>query len=169
MKRLRIDFAGRGQRSPWPARALLAAAVALSLDAGLSYSRLRDTQEEHRGRIAQGGPAATVGRKSAPEELAAVRETVDRLAMPWERLFGALEAAASEDVALLGIEPDAKAGTVLISGDSKDYLSTLTYVLNLSRGESLQRVQLVRHQVKEDDPRGAVSFAVSAGWSEVRQ
>jgi hypothetical protein len=169
MNRLRIDFAARVQRSPWPARALLGVAVALSLDAGLSYSRLRDAQDEHRQTIAQGAPAAMAVRKSAPEELAAVRETVDRLSMPWERLFGALEAAASEEVALLGIEPDAKAGTVLISGDSKDYLSALAYVLNLSRGDGLKRVQLVRHQVKEDDPRGAVSFAVSAGWSEVRQ
>jgi hypothetical protein len=97
-----------------------------------------------------------------------VRETVDRLGMPWDRLFAALESAASDQVALLGIEPDPKAGTVVISGDSKDYLAALGYVLNLSRAEALNRVQLVRHEVKANDPQAPVSFAVSAGWNEAR-
>jgi hypothetical protein len=88
--------------------------------------------------------------------------------MPWDRLFAALEATATDQVALLGIEPDPKAGTVVISGDSKDYLAALTYVLNLSRAEALTRVQLVRHETKSDDPRASVSFAVSAAWSEAR-
>ena len=99
------------------------------------------------------------------EELAAVRETVERLGMPWSRLFGALESAASDQVALLGIEPDPKAGTVVISGDSKDYLAALSYVLNLSHAQALERVQLVRHEVKKDDPQAPVRFAVSAAWA----
>jgi hypothetical protein len=103
--------------------------------------------------------------RSVPaEELAAARETVDRLSMPWSTLFAALESSASEDVALLGIEPDPKAGTVLISGDSKDYLAALAYVLNLSRGGALTGVQLVRHEAKPDDPQAPVSFVVSAAW-----
>jgi hypothetical protein len=89
--------------------------------------------------------------------------------MPWERLFGALESAASDQVALLGLEPDPKTGTVLISGESKDYLAALSYVLNLSQAEALERVQLVRHELKSNDPQGAVSFAVSAAWSETRR
>ena len=98
-----------------------------------------------------------------------MRETVDRLGLPWDTLFGALESAATDQVALLGIEPDPKAGTVVISGDSKDYLAALSYVLNLGRAGALSRVQLVRHEAKPNDPQGPVSFAVSAAWSEARQ
>jgi hypothetical protein len=39
-------------------------------------------------------------------------------------------------------------------------------VLNLSRAESLSRVQLLRHEAKSNDPQAAVRFAVSAAWSK---
>jgi HAMP domain-containing protein len=167
MKRLGLDFVGH-PRSPWPGRILLAAALALCLEAALSYRDLSASialSEAGLARVQARGPAP---RNVPAEEVAAVRETVERLGMPWERLFAALESAASDQVALLGIEPDPKAGTVVISGDSKDYLATLSYVLNLSRAEALSRVQLVRHEVKAEDPQAPVSFAVSAGWSEAR-
>ena len=64
-----------------------------------------------------------------------MRETVQRLSLPWDQLFSALESAASDKVALAAIEPDPRAGTVTISGDGKDYLAALSYVLNLSRTE----------------------------------
>jgi hypothetical protein len=41
-------------------------------------------------------------------------------------------------------------------------------VLNLSRAEALSRVQLVRHEVKANDPQAAVGFTVSAGWSRAK-
>ena len=164
MKRLQINFVGRGRRSPWAGRALLAVALALSVEAAVSYRALRASLQLDEAKLAHAQPRSAPGRKLAPEEVAAARETLDRLAMPWQQLFGALESAASDKVALLGIEPDPKAGTVVISGDSKDYLSALSYVLNLSRAEAMSRVELVRHEVKTGDPQGAVSFAVAAGW-----
>jgi len=114
---------------------------------------------EAQARLDRGGRPASG--KASPEELAAARETVQRLSLPWPELFTALESAASEQVALLAIEPDPKSGTVVITGDSKDYLAALTYVLNLSRAETLSRVQLVRHEAKQN----AVGFSVSATWN----
>lgn len=168
MKKLHIDFTGRRRRAPWAARILLAAALAVCLDMGLSYRDLRASLALHEAQLGQAKPVQAAARSVPAEELAAVRETVDRLATPWERLFGALESAASDKVALLGIEPDSKSGTVVISGDSKDYLAALSYVLSLGRNEGLERVQLLRHEVKADDPQAPVSFAVSARWSEAR-
>jgi len=168
MKKLEINFVGRGARSAWAGRVLLAVAVFIAVDMGLSYRDARSSLDLNRTRIAKAQPRPEP-RKVAPEEVALVSETVNRLAMPWEKLFGALESAASDQVALLGIVPDPKAGTVVISGDSKDYLAALSYVLNLSRAEALTRVQLVRHETKANDPQGPVSFAVSAAWSEARQ
>jgi len=134
----------------------------------LSYKSVSSAVALSEARLAKAPPRSAPGRKVSAEELATVRETVERLAMPWDRLFAALESAASNQVALLGIQPDPKTGTVVISGDSKDYLAALSYVLNLSRTEALDRVQLVRHEVKANDPQSPVAFAVSAGWSQAK-
>ena len=163
MQQLRINFGEAAGASPWIGRVLLALAAAVALDAGWSYYSANRTLTENQARVAK----RTVGNaapKATPEEVAAVRETVQRLSLPWGELFSALESAASDNVALAAIEPDAKAGTVTITGDGKDYLAALSYVLNLSRTEGLERVQLVRHEQKNEGS-GAVSFAVSAAWS----
>jgi HAMP domain-containing protein len=164
MKKLGLDFVRR-PGSPWPGRVLLVLAVGVSVETALSYKDLRDAVALNEAALGRTQPRAAPGRKVPAEELASVRETVERLGMPWSRLFGALESAASDQVALLGIEPDPKAGTVVISGDSKDYLAALSYVLNLSRAPALDRVQLVRHELKKDDPQAPVRFAVSAAWA----
>lgn len=168
MKKLEIDFVRR-PRGPWAARALVVLALGMAADTGLSFLHARASLARNEAQLAQAEPRGAAPRKPAPEELAAVRDTVERLATPWERLFGALEKASSDQVALLGIEPDAKAGTVLITGDSKSYLAALSYVLNLSQVEGLNGVQLVRHEAKANDPRGAVSFTVSAAWNGTRK
>jgi len=164
MKRLDLDFRGGRRGSPWLGRVLLAVAVAVCVDAGLAYKNLKKTFSINEARIAKRAPAGAAARVS-PQELAAARETVQRLAMPWDHLFLALESAACDKVALASIEPDTSKGTVTISGDGKDYLAALSYVANLGRTDGLERVQLVRHEQKANPPNGAVSFAVSAAWS----
>jgi hypothetical protein len=164
MKRLELDFRAGRRGSPWIGRALLAAAVAVCADAGWTYKKLHEVVTQNEIRVAKRSPAAALARVSAPE-LAAVRETVQRLTLPWEELFAALESAATDQVTLASIEPDMAKGTVTISGDGKDYLAALSYVSNLGQSGGLERVQLVRHERKAADPNGPVSFAVTAAWS----
>ena len=165
-QKLDIDFRRAGRGSPGASRVLLGAAAAVALDTGLAFRDARQLIEQNKAALAQAQPAAAAPRASK-EEVALARETVDRLAMPWDGLFGALEAAAGEQVALLGVEPDPKAGKVTITGEGTDYLAALTYVLNLSRSEALSGVKLVRHETRPEDR--AVSFAVSATWKEAEQ
>jgi hypothetical protein len=168
MQKIRLDFAARRRRSPWAGVVLFSVALAVAGDAAWSYVHARRTMAQAELLIARTQPRN--GARAVPaEEIAAARDTVQRLALPWPGLFSALESAASDDVALLSIEPDARAGKVTLSGDSKDYLAALTYVLNLSRSEALAKVELVRHEVKQDDPRHPVAFYVSAAWKEVKQ
>ena len=165
MQRIDLDFAARGRRSPWAGAVLFAVALAVAGDAAWSYVHARRQLAQAEVLLARAQPRHAVRAAAAtPEELAAARDTVQRLALPWPGLFGALESAASDDVALLAIEPDARSGKVTISGDSKDYLAALTYVLNLSRSEALSGVELVRHEVKQNDPHKTVGFSVSATW-----
>jgi Tfp pilus assembly protein PilN len=164
MLHLDLDFFRNRRSSPWVGRLLLAVAAFVMVDAGMSYQTAKKALREGEVRLAKRAPAGAAA-KATPQEIAAARETVQRLSLPWDELFMALESAASDRVALASIEPDTSKGTVTISGDGKDYLAALSYVLNLSRTEGLDRVQLVRHEQKAADPNGPVSFAVSAAWS----
>jgi hypothetical protein len=167
MRALRIDFCRRPSAPRWVAPLLLAVAVAFAGDVGFSYFSGHHQMKKNEAALARLEPRGykPVRTNTSPEEIALARETAQRLSMPWDKLFGALESAADEHVALLAIEPDARAGTVVISGDSKDYLAALTYVLNLSRAEALSHVQLARHEIKSNDPQKPVAFSVSAAWS----
>ena len=164
MQRLELDFVRSRRGSRRAGYVLLALAVAVTGDMAFRFAALKTSVENAEQVVARSTP-----RRGSPQvgadELALARDTLSRLALPWTRLFGALEGAASEDVALLAIEPDPKSGTVTISGDSKDYLAALGYVLNLSQADTLSHVQLVRHEVKKNDPQHAVSFQISAAWS----
>jgi Tfp pilus assembly protein PilN len=164
MQKLDLDFCRTRPGSPWLGRLLLAVAAFCVVDAGLSYQWAKQALKENEARLDKRAPASRAP-KASPQEVAAARETVQRLSLPWDELFMALESAASERVALAAIEPDVRSGTVKISGDGKDYLAALSYVANLSRTEGLEAVQLVRHEHKANDPNGPVSFAVSAAWS----
>ena len=165
MKRLHVNFVGTRRVAPWIGRVLLGLAAAVCVDAGLSYVAIRKAVDGGEQRIAQRAPAAATLKVSA-QEVTAVRETVQRLSTPWDKLFGALEAAAIDDVALLGIEPDPKAGTVTITGDGKDYLAALSYVMNLSRTDALTQVRLARHEMRRTDPQHPVAFSVTARWAK---
>jgi len=163
MKKLDLNFSTAGQGSPWIGRVLLAVGAAVMLDAGMAYRDAHKVLGAQEARVAKRAPAGVA--KVSAQEVAVVRETVQRLGMRWDELFMALESASTDKVALVAIEPDAAKGTVTISGDGKDYLAALSYVSNLGRSQGLERVELLRHERKNPDPNGPVSFAVSAAWS----
>ena len=168
MQRIELDFVRRAPRSRWAGRVLLAVALGVAGDMAFTFSQLQTVVKSNEALVARAQP-----RKAAQpisnEELALARDTVERLGLPWTKLFAALEAAANDQVALLAIEPDTKNGTVKITGDSKDYLAALGYVLNLSQADALSNVQLVRHEVKQNDPQRPVAFSISAAWNEVKR
>jgi len=171
MKPLDLDFHHR----PAPSLlgfALLVLALIFMADLGRSYHAAREATASAEGALARqararGAPRPAASRLTAtPEEIALARETVERLRMPWDALFGALEAAASDEVALSGIEPDAKSGTVLVTGEAASYPAALDYVVRLREGKALAGAHLVKHELKN----GArpVSFTVSASWGEAQ-
>lgn len=169
MQRIELDFVRRRPASRWAGRVLLAVSLGVAGEMAYTFVQLQGAVSANEAVVARAQPRKAAAPAASAEELAAAKETVDRLALPWTRLFAALEGAASDQVALLAIEPDTKSGTVTISGDSKDYLAALTYVLNLSRSDTLSRVELVRHEVKLNDPQKPVSFSIQAAWNEVKR
>ena len=167
MQRIQLDFVRRRPRSRWAGRVLLAVALGVAGDMAFTLAQLERAVKANEAVVARAQPRKVAAVSN--DELAMARDTVERLGLPWTKLFAALESAATDQVALLAIEPDTKSGTVKISGDSKDYLAALGYVLNLSQAEALSNVQLVRHEVKQNDPQRPVAFSISAAWNEVKK
>ena len=173
MKKIRpleLDFLARRPSAPWAGPLLLALASAFALDLAFTWVHAHDVVRDREARIAAlGRPASGSRLHDRPvsgEELAAAEETVRRISLSWDRLFAALETASNEKVALLGVEPDPKTQTVLLSCEGKDYAAALAYVAELRRAGALSRVHLVHHEVKRDDPHRAVAFSVAASWNE---
>lgn len=166
LQQLNLDFVRASKAPRWIAPTLVALAIGLAADVGVSFVQIHREVKERETTLARRDPRSyKPARKVSPEEIADAKETLQRLATPWDELFEALESASGEQVALLGIQPDPKAGTVVISGDSRDYLAALTYVMNLGRTGALGDVQLVRHEMRRDQGR-VVGFSVSARWTE---
>ena len=126
MDALKLDFRRASGTPRWIAPALLAIALAFAGDVGFSFVKNVRLQKKNEAALAKLDPRIFKSPPSAsPEEIAVARDTVARLSLPWDKLFAALEAAASDQVALLSIDPDPKSGTVTISGDSKDRKSVV--------------------------------------------
>lgn len=170
-----LDFellAGRA-RSGWASWVLAALALAFVADLGRSWHALR-------GEIAW-REATLALRTKAPRdaqllkvtshpvregEIAAARDTIRRLSVPWDSLFSALEWAQTEGVSLLSIEPDVQSSTVTITGEAKDYLALLSYLANLKKPKTLTRVHLAKHDMQQKAPQRPISFVVLASWKE---
>jgi hypothetical protein len=171
--RLELDFLRRGRRAGWASWTLLALALAFALDVGRSWQALRtevarkETQLAARAGDRPRGDLIRISNRPPREgELLSARDTLRRLSLPWNALFGALEAAQTEGTWLLSIEPDVQNGTVTLSGEARDYLAALSYVANLQRQKALAGVHLVKHETKQNEQQRPLAFTIAASWRE---
>jgi len=166
MRELELDFLHTRPAAPWAGWLLLAAVAAFALDLGRSYHEARASIAQHEARLAQSGRAARFApaRAAAPEELAAAREAIRRLATPWGGLFAALESTPTEGVVLLTVAPDPQGASVLISGAARDYGALVRYVAALRRAPPLARAYLARHEPAGARARYPVAFSIRAPW-----
>jgi len=177
LPRLDLELASVRPSATWATWALLAVAIGFGADLGISYHSARQETAAAETRLAKvegGRQIASASRRRTgalptPEEIRQGRTTYLQLTTPWNELFGTLEAAATDNVLLLAVEPDPKDGTVKITGSAKDYAAVLDYVARLQRAKLLTRVHLIRHEIRQDDPQRAATFSVSASWTEAQR
>lgn len=165
---LQLDFRATPRAPAWASVVLAILALAFAIELGLSYQRTREATAEAETRLARAGKRSpgrdAVALRASAEEIAAAREAHDRLAIPWESLFRALESTASEKISLSAIEPDPKSGSVLISGEANDFLAALDYVVRLGRTGALKDAHLVKHELRTGEAGRPIAFSVSASW-----
>lgn len=170
MRRLRLDF----QRKPryFGGMLLLLIAVLMAGRLVADYRAAADAIEHAEAVLArlerQGGFEAPRPAKAdtAPREAEIERanEVIAQLTLPWGRLFAVLEEANGKDVALLSIQPEKDKGLLAIDGEAKDIPALLDYMRRLNDSKLLRDVDLLSHQIQQQDPQKPVHFNLSAKW-----
>lgn len=126
-------------------------------------SELARLQQTPLGLQASKRPGDEAAAQQAEQAAAAVNQDIKR---PWEALFTTIEAAKSDDVALLGINPDATRGVVRINGEARKREAILAYMDRLGQGKVLSNVVLIEDQLQQQDPEKPFRFTLSADWRQ---
>ena len=165
-RRVELDYVAPVRRPAWPGLLLLAVALAVS---ALVLERYRDVREELARYEAQAGlvlPGARTTRalpKERLDEQAKSAEAVVRqLTLPWGSLIGAIEQAATRDVAILQLQPDAEQRVLRLTAEARNRDAMFEYLKRLGGARELSNVVLVSHQVQRDDPQQPIQFSVQA-------
>jgi len=162
--RLELDHIAPRRRLRWPGLVLLALSLGIAADLALRY---RDTVAglENVPVAAARAPAVNpVPRKSNDAEDKVARAAVRQLALPWARLIRVLEDAATPDVALLQVNPEAQQQVLRVSAEARDAAAMFKYLRALSTAKGLSEIHLVSHEVAQDDPQRPVRFAAQASF-----
>lgn len=166
MKRVELDYLVAPRVAVWPGLVLLAISL---LVAGELFVRYRDTQAElTRLELASGlagaprRPAAALPKERLDAETKNAEAVVRQLALPWAALIQALEQAATKDVAILQLQPDADTRSVRLVAEAKTREAMFLYLHRLGAARALSEVHVVSHQVQRDDPQRPIQFSVLA-------
>ena len=154
------------RRPAWPGLALLAVALALAGELGLRY---RDARQEVVRLEAQAGlvlsdarPARAVPKERLDEQAKGAEAVVRALTLPWAGLVGAIEQAATKDVAILQLQPDADQRLLRLTAEARHRDAMFEYLRRLGAARELSNVVLVSHQVQQEDPQHPIQFSVQA-------
>jgi len=83
-------------------------------------------------------------------------------------LIGTLEQAATREVAILQLQPDAEQRLLRLSAEARDREAMFEYLRRLGAAPGLAEVHLVSHQVQLEDPQRPIQFAVQARIREAQ-
>jgi hypothetical protein len=169
-RRVELDYLAAPRRPLWVGVVVLA--VALGIGAAL-LARYRDAQHElARLEAAAGlaGPqqraARALPKERLDEEVRAAEAVVRSLTVPWGALVETLERAATREVAVLQLQPDAQNRALRLTLEARNRDAMFDYVRRLGAARMLADVHLVSHQLQLDDPQRPVHFTVQAALRE---
>lgn len=165
-RRLELDYIAPARRALWPGLLVLALSLALAAHLVIRY---REAHAELAGLQAAANlvsperrPARPVPKERLDEEAKSAEAVVRQLTVPWASLIHALEQAATRDVAVLQLQPDAENRVVRLGAQARNAEAMFEYVRRLGRAKGLADVHIVSHQVQRDDPQRPVQFSVQA-------
>lgn len=148
-------------------------AVSLALAAWLT-ERYRDARvevarlETQSGLIAPERPAKPIPREKIEEEARNAEAVVRQLTLPWAALIGTIEQAATREVAILQLQPDADTRLLRLTAETRQRDAMFDFVRRLAASPGLADVHLVSHQVQREDPQQPLQFSIQASIRETR-
>src|SRR5256714_4472316 len=155
-RRLELDYVAPVRRPHWPGLVVLAVSLAV---AGGMLARYRDAQREVVRLEAESGliapdrrPERAVSRERLEEEAKLAEGVVRQLTLPWAKLIGTIEQAASRDFAILQLQPDAEQRLLRLTAEARDREAMFEYLRRLGSAQGLAEVHLVSHQVQRQEP-----------------
>lgn len=83
---------------------------------------------------------------------------------PGADLLATFEEHGSNDIGLLKLEPDAKAGLVRVTGQARNTAALFAYLRELEADPRLMHVALTTQQSERDTPGQPLRFVIQAGW-----
>lgn len=89
---------------------------------------------------------------------------VDQLAVPWDELFDAFEAADSRPLGLLAMTPNARDRSLRVAGEARATGDLLAYVARVAAQPAFSQVHLVNYSTVVRDGAPVVVFTLSASW-----
>ena len=155
----------------WPGLMVLAASLVLATwlteryrDARVEVARL----ETQSGLIAPERPAKPIPKEKLEEETRSAEAVVRQLTLPWASLIGTIEEAATREVAILQLQPDAETRVLRLTAETRHRETMFDFVRRLGASQGLADVHLVSHQVQREDPQQPVQFSIQASIRETR-
>ena len=76
--------------------------------------------------------------------------------------MAAIEQAATKDVAILQLQPDADQRLLRLTAEARHRDAMFEYLRRLGAARELSNVVLVSHQVQQEDPQHPIQFSVQA-------
>jgi hypothetical protein len=164
--RVELDYVAPVRRPRWLGLATLALAVGLSawLGAGFLQSRAELARLAAAASMAapERRPARPVPQARLEEETKSAEAVVRELTLPWAALLRSLEEAATRDVAVLQLQPDAQLRVLKLTAEARSQEAMFRYLQRLAAAKNLADAHLVSHQVQRDDPQRPIQFSVQA-------
>jgi len=87
-----------------------------------------------------------------------------QLAVPWERLWRAIEESRGDDIALLSIALDPARGDIGLSGEARSFPVLSAFADALAEHGAFERVTLTQHKLSDGSPPVVVRFELRLAW-----
>lgn len=139
--------------------AFMAASTISTRSAQLDEQLLRITRQSDKARIPK------LSQSLIPQNQAlAINAIIQQLNLPWSDVFDAVEAATPSNIALIAIEPDARKHSFRGEAESLNSDDMIAYIEKLKKQPLFLNVNLIRHEVNEQDPYKPLRFQFEAQW-----
>lgn len=178
MSRLNLKFPYREQSIPQIDIAILLIGLLVSLVVLLQYRHLTEEVNHWSSRVER--LEKLQQQKNAPrtrstarirefgqeirKEVAQANTVLDQINLPWEALFDSIEHAATDEIALLSLQPNVSSRTLRISGEARNMSELLDFVESLERETVFENVHLINYRIKQDNPHRPITFLLTAAW-----